>query len=182
MAKQYPSFSDDHRKFVSEQHLFFVATATAEGRVNLSPKGGDSLRILGDNRLIWRNITGSGNETAGHLLESDRMTVMWCGFETRPLILRAYGTARAVHDGDADWAELDAHFPAHDGARQVFDMAVDVVQNSCGFQVPYFDYKEERPTLSSWTEGKGRDGVKAYWAEKNRETIDGHKTGIDAYL
>lgn len=182
MAKQFPAFSDDHRSFIAAQHIFFVATAANDGRVNLSPKGGDSLRVTGDTQLVWRNITGSGNETAGHLLENTRMTVMWCGFETRPLILRAYGTARAVHDGDADWAALDALFPAHDGARNIFVMDVDLVQTSCGYQVPYFDFKEERATLDTWTETKGRDGIKAYWAEKNTKTIDGKPTGIEDYL
>ncbi len=182
MAKQFPSFTEDHRSFIASQHIYFVATAADEGRVNLSPKGGDSLRITGDNALVWRNITGSGNETAAHLLDNPRMTVMWCGFETRPMILRAYGTARVLHDGDAEWAEYDALFPAHVGARNIFVMDVDLVQTSCGYQVPYFDFKEERPTLDTWSETKGRDGIKAYWAEKNTKTIDGKSTGIEDYL
>lgn len=178
MAKQFPGFDDATRAFVAGQHMFFVGSAAPEGRVNISPKGGDSLRILGPNRLIWRNITGSGNETAGHLLESPRMTVMWCSFSTHPMILRAYGTARAVHRGEPDWDALNAHFPDHTGARQVFDMDVDLVQTSCGYAVPFMDFREDRPTLDKWTEDRGPEGIEAYWQEKNRRTIDGKPTGI----
>jgi hypothetical protein len=182
MAKQFPSFEDNTREFAEAQHIYFVATAAADGRVNLSPKGGDSLRILGPNRLIWRNLTGSGNETAGHLRENTRMTVMWCGFEKRPLILRAYGTARAVHVGDADWAQLNSHFDAHVGSRQIYDLNVDLVQTSCGYAVPYFDHQGHRETLDTWSDGKGEAGIHDYWNEKNRVTIDGKPTGIEDYI
>ena len=179
MAKQFPELEAAHLRLVEESQVFFVATAAPDGRVNISPKGGDSLRVLGANRLIWRNITGSGNETAGHLLRSARMTVMWCSFDTRPMILRAYGTARAVHVRDPDWASLNAPFPPHAGARQVFDMTVKMVQTSCGYAVPLMEFQGSRGTLDRWTEDKGEDGVHAYWSARNRETIDGFPTGID---
>ena len=115
MATRFAAFEDNHRAFIGAQHIFFVATAAAGGRVNLSPKGMDSLRVAGPNRVLWLNVTGSGNETAGHLIQSNRMTLMWCGFETRPLILRAYGTARTVHRRDADWPALAAQLPHHLG-------------------------------------------------------------------
>ena len=111
MAKQFPEIDETQRKFIEEQHLFFVGTAAPDGRVNISPKGMDSLRVLDPNRIAWMNLTGSGNETAGHLLETDRMTLMWCSFTTRPLILRTYGTARTLHRGDAGWDELAELFP-----------------------------------------------------------------------
>ncbi len=178
MAKQFDSFEPTHQAFIADQHLFFVATADAAGRVNLSPKGGDALRVLSPTRLIWRNLTGSGNETAGHLARVNRMTVMWCSFETRPLILRAYGQARTVHRRDADWAELDAHFPPHIGARQIYDMTVDLVQSSCGYQVPFLSFERDRDTLDKWAEDRGPDGIATYWEERNRKTIDGLPTGI----
>ena len=103
MAKQFECIEDVHRKFIKEQHLFFVGSAAAEGRVNVSPKGMDSLRVMDGNRVVWLNITGSGNETAGHLLENPRMTLMWCSFERRPLILRTYGMARAIHPRNDEW-------------------------------------------------------------------------------
>lgn len=178
MAKQFPALDAAHRKFIEEQHLFFTGSAGPEGRVNISPKGMDSLRVLGPNRIVWMNLTGSGNETAGHLLEANRMTLMWCSFTTRPLILRAYGSARTVQPGDADWADLAAHFPAHRSARQIFDVTVDMVQTSCGYAVPFMDYREERDTMQKWVDGKSDEEIRAYWDERNRTTIDGKPTGV----
>tara|TARA_R110002094_G_scaffold117647_8_gene113252 strand:+ start:59 stop:613 length:555 start_codon:yes stop_codon:yes gene_type:complete len=178
MGKQFETLSDDHKGFIARQHIFFVATAADEGRVNVSPKGMDSLRVLGPNRIIWRNLTGSGNETAAHLARINRMTMMWCGFEKRPMILRAYGSARTLHPRDADFADLNAHFPANDGARQIYDLTVDMVQTSCGFAVPYFDHAGPRDTLEKWTEDKGPEGVATYWKERNQKTIDGLPTHI----
>lgn len=180
MAKQFDHLTDPIRRFIAAQHIVFVATAAETGRVNLSPKGMDSLRIMGPNRILWRNLTGSGNETAGHLKRVNRMTLMWCGFEKQPMILRAYGSARTVQEGDADWSELNGLFPEETGARQVFDMAVDMAQTSCGYAVPFFDYAGERDVLHDWADRKGRDGVRAYWAEKNATTIDGFPTGTAA--
>lgn len=178
MAKRFDRIGEDHRAFIEAQHIFFVGSAAREGRVNVSPKGMDSLRVTEPNRIVWRNLTGSGNETAGHLRDINRLTLMWCGFELRPLILRCYGTARAVHPRDADWDALNGLFPPHDGARQVYDMAVDLVQTSCGYAVPFMDYAGERDTLDRWTADKGPEGVRRYWAETNAQTLDGLETGI----
>ncbi len=178
MAKQFPALEEAHTKFISEQHLFFTGSAGSDGRVNISPKGMDSLRVMGPNRILWMNLTGSGNETAGHLLENDRMTLMWCSFTTRPLILRAYGTARTVHADDADWQELSGHFPNHRSARQIYDVDIDVVQTSCGYAVPFMDFREDRDTMQKWVDGKSDEDIRAYWAEKNQTTIDGKPTGV----
>ena len=176
MAKQFDALSDDHRRIIGEQHMFFVATAACDGRVNLSPKGMDSLRILGENRIAWLNLTGSGNETAAHLLDNPRMTVMFCSFTTRPVILRLYGQARAIHVGDRAWNDLALHFPPLPGARQIFDMAVDLVQTSCGYAVPFHEFKGERPTLRQWGEAQSSDDLAAYWAERNATSLDGKPT------
>lgn len=178
MAKQFDGLEAAHVRFIEAQHIFFTGTAAAEGRVNVSPKGMDSLRVLGPNRILWRNLTGSGNETAGHLARVNRMTLMWCGFEAQPLILRAYGKARMVQATDADWDEMNGHFEPFVGARQVYDMTVEMVQTSCGYGVPYFDHAGERDTLRRWSEDHGPDGIRSYWDERNRETIDGLATGI----
>lgn len=178
MAKQFPQLDPPHQKFIEEQHMFFVGTAGTDGRVNISPKGMDSLRVLGPNRIVWINLTGSGNETAGHLLEVNRMTLLWCSFTTRPLILRVYGSARTVHAVDEDWAELAEHFPSHRSARQIYDLNVDLVQTSCGWAVPFKEYVSERDTMQQWVDGKSDDDFRTHWAEKNHQTIDGKPTGI----
>ncbi len=178
MATQFDSIDKRLQDFIEAQQMFFVATAAPQGRVNLSPKGMDSLRVLGPNRILWRNATGSGNETAGHLLQSNRMTLMWCSFTTRPMILRAYGAARTVHRSDNAWAALNGHFPHFDGARQAFDMNVEMVQTSCGYGVPLYDFRGQRDTLEVWTADKGEAGLRTYWAEANARTLDGAPTGI----
>ena len=178
MGKQFDQLQDDQIKFIAAQHMFFCGTAAAEGRVNVSPKGMDSLRVLSPNRIVWRNLTGSGNETAGHLALVNRMTLMWCGFENRPLILRAYGTARTLHPRDAGFAELNAQFPPAFEARQIYDMQIDLVQASCGYAVPYFDHQGPRDTLTHWAADKGPDGVQQYWQDRNQQTIDGLPTHI----
>jgi len=178
MAEKFEQLDDAHRRFIEAQHMFFVATAAAEGTVNLSPKGMDSLRIIGPNRVIWLNVTGSGNETAAHILENPRMTIMFCGFEAKPLILRLYGTARAVHQLDDEWGELAALLPPLPGARQIFDMHVDLVQTSCGYAVPYYDFVGERDTLNKWADKKGADGVSDYWRDNNQTSLDGLPTQI----
>ncbi len=178
MAKQFDRLALSHCRFIEAQPLFFVATAAPSGRVNTSPKGADSLRVMDTHRIVWRNSTGSGNETAGHLLLAPRMTLMWCSFAERPLILRVYGTAVAVHPGDDDWPALNALFPPDIAARQVFDLSIDLVQTSCGFGVPRMTYDGERPDADAWSAQKGPQGIRDYWAEKNRQTLDGFPTGM----
>ena len=180
MAKQFDKIEDDHKRFIADQHLFFTASAAPDGRVNVSPKGMDSLAVLGPNRIIWMNLTGSGNETAGHLLEHPRVTLMWCSFTTRPMILRAYGTAKAVYPGDSEWDALAQHFPAHRSARQIFDLNVDMMQTSCGYAVPFMDYAGERDTMQKWVDGKSDEDLRVYKAERNTLTIDGKPTGLPA--
>ena len=178
MAKQFQQIEADHKELIDSQHMFFTASAAPDGRVNVSPKGIDSLRILGPNRIAWMNLTGSGNETAGHLLEHPRVTPMWCSFTARPLILRAFGTAVALHPGDSNWDQMAALFPAHRSARQVFDMHVELVQTSCGYAVPFMEYTGERDTMQRWVDAKSDDQIRDYWIEKNAVTIDGKPTGI----
>lgn len=176
MGKQYDTLQDSHISFVEEQHMFFVGTAAPTGKVNISPKGMDSLRVLSPSRIIWRNLTGSGNETDGHLRLANRMTLMWCSFTKRPLILRAYGTATMTTPSDASWDGLNEHFPPAVGARQIYDMRIDMTQSSCGFAVPFFDFVEDRQVLASWAEDKGTDGVRDYWTDRNHQTLDGFPT------
>lgn len=178
MGQKYTELSAKLTKFIEQQKIFFVGTAPADGRVNISPKGMDSLRVLGPNRVVWLNVTGSGNETAAHVLENQRMTLMFCAFEGDPMILRLYGQARAIHPRDSDWAPSYALFTPIVGARQVFDMHVELVQTSCGMAVPFFDYALEREQLVKWAEKKGVQGLQLYWQEKNQVSLDGKPTNI----
>lgn len=178
MARFYPALEPKHRAFIAAQRIFFTATGTATSRINLSPKGMDSLRVLADTRVAYLDLTGSGNETAAHLKHDGRMTLMWCSFAAEPLILRAYGRGRAVRRQDAEWAALRAHFPALPGERQLIVLDIDSVQTSCGYAVPTFDYTGERNTLARWAEKKGAVGLVDYWREKNQTSIDGLPTGL----
>lgn len=178
MAQRYNEISDRIKSFIAEQKVFFVATAAADGYINLSPKGMDSLRVLDKNRVIWLNVTGSGNETAAHIQDNPRMTIMFMSLEGDPLILRLYGTAKAVHRNDEEWASLISEFPAIPGARQVFDLSVELVQTSCGMAVPLFEYVANRDALSNWAEKRGDEGIKEYWRDKNQISLDGKETHI----
>lgn len=178
MGDRFDALQPEQREFIQRQKLFFVGTAGSEGSVNVSPKGMDTLRVLAPDRVAWLNLTGSGNETATHVQENPRMTVMFCSFDRQPLILRLYGEAQVIHSGDARWSEMIGLFPGFTGARQVFDLSIRLVQNSCGFGVPMYDLREERPTLGNWAEKKGREGVRTYWKERNAVSLDGRDTGI----
>jgi len=178
MGKKYSDIPEKLQSFIQRQKIFFVATAACDGRVNMSPKGLDTLRILNKNKVIWLNLTGNGNETAAHLLDNDRMTLLFCAFEGDPLILRLYGHAQAIHPRDTLWNELIVHFPRIAGARQIIDMTVDLVHCSCGIGVPYFDFVGERNMLAEWAEKKGESGIKEYWRNRNQISLDGKPTKI----
>jgi len=186
MAKQYEQITAQLQGFIECQKMFFVGTAAREGKVNVSPKGMDSLRVLEPNRVVWLNVTGSGNETAAHLAangtdngngtKGGRMTLMFCAFEGPPTILRLYGTARAVYPRDDEWAALIKHFTLLPGTRQLFDMSVELVQTSCGMAVPLYDYQANRDSLNEWAQEKGPEGIEAYQRQKNQVSIDGLPT------
>jgi Pyridoxamine 5'-phosphate oxidase len=170
----------EHRTFIERQRLFFVATAAPGARVNLSPKGLDGIRVLGENRVAYLDLTGSGNETAAHLLADGRLTIMFCAFEGPPMILRLYGRGRVAPRGGDEYAEvLRSNFDRQEppGARQLVVMEVEHVQTSCGYGVPRFEYVGERPSLINWAESKGEDGLAEYRTEKNTVSIDGLPTG-----
>ncbi len=178
MAKHYKAINEQLKNFIKRQPVFFVATAGEEGRINLSPKGMDSLRVVTETRVAWLNLTGSGNETAAHLLENSRMTLMFCAFEEKPLILRLYGHAKMLHPRDEAWANLISIFPKISGTRQIIDLQIDSLQTSCGWAVPFMDFKEERTQLEEWAEKQGESGVEQYWKDKNQTSIDNKATGI----
>jgi hypothetical protein len=166
------------RKFIAKQHLYFVATAAQDTRINLSPKGMDTFRILADDCVAYLDLTGSGNETAGHLVHDGRLTIMFCSFDAKPLILRLYGRGEVVRPRDPQWDEMLGHFTEMPGQRQIIVQHIESLQTSCGFAVPRYKLVKERPTLNDYAVKKGPEGCRNYWARKNQKTIDGLETGI----
>jgi hypothetical protein len=178
MGQRYSELTPELTRFIWEQNMFFVASAPVEGHVNVSPKGLDTLRVFGPKTVAWLNVTGSGNETAAHVLENGRMTLMFCAFAGRPMILRLYGQARVIHPRDEEWSEWRPRFDDLPGARQIFILDIELVQTSCGMAVPLFDFKGQRQELIDWADKKGPEGVAEYWARKNQQSLDGKPTGI----
>ncbi len=174
----FDEISDNHLSIIQDQKMFFVATAAAEGRINLSPKGMDSLRVIDRRSVAWLNLTGSGNETSAHVQDNGRMTIMFCGFDEKPIILRLYGIAKVYHSRDAEWERFVKMFPDTPGARQIFQLQITSVQKSCGYGVPIYDYVKERDTLRLNGEKKEKLGIEKYWKERNQTSIDGLPTRI----
>lgn len=183
MAQRFTSIESKHRDFIARQHVFFTASATATGHINLSPRSTDMFRVLGPDSVVYLDRTGSGNETAAHLLADGRLTIMLCAFEGPPLIMRLYGHGRTIRRGSDEYQSLlSAEYGDVEplGARQMVLLEVDMVQTSCGYGVPLQDYVGERPTMDRWAEAKGPEGIEAYWHEKNVVSLDGFPTGLFA--
>lgn len=180
MGKFSPSISVAHQQFISEQHLFFVATAplSGEGRVNLSPKGLDCFRVIGDNKVAYMDLIGSGNETSAHTLENGRITFMFCSFGEKPNILRLYGKGFTVLPGDKDWELYSKTFTIYPSTRQIIVADIDLVQTSCGFGVPMFTYTGERDIHFDWAAKKGAAGLTEYTKKENARSLDALPTNI----
>ena len=178
MAKFLNKIDDKIREFVGAQKIFFTASAANEGRINLSPKGIDTFRVLDENTVCYLDLTGSGNETAAHILENGRLTIMFCSLTGAPLILRLYGNGEVVRQSSEKWDELAKLFDEFAGTRQIIVLHVESLQTSCGFGIPLYDYQKDRSTLVDWAENKGGEGINRYWREKNQTSIDGLPTGI----
>lgn len=175
MGRVYDGIDDRLANFIKRQHMFFVGTAPTDpdGRLNLSPKGLDTFRVLGPRRVAYLELTGSGVETIAHLRDNGRMTVMFCSFDARPVVLRLHGRGRVVEPTDADWAELSPHFPDLPGARAVIVLDVDRVSDSCGLGVPIYEHRGDRSGLIDFAHKSGPDGLADYRRRKNAASIDG---------
>lgn len=185
MGKQFASLEPYHREFIERQRIFFNASACAEGRVNLSPRDVASFRVVGPRAVFYLDLTGSGNETAAHLLADGRLTLMFCAFEGAPMILRLYGKGRVIGRRSEEYAELLAqHFGGMEtpGARQMIWLDVEEVQTSCGMNVPLFEYAGGRDQLIRWAEKQGEAGLEQYWRKKNSLSIDGFPTPFSEEL
>ena len=178
MGKKFQELNQEHINFIKNQKIYFVGTATAESKINISPKGHDSFRVISPTKVAWLNVTGSGNESSAHVQINQRMTIMFAAFEGSPVILRIYGNARVIHRNDAEWQEYVSLFPVLPGTRQVFVVDIDLVQTSCGMAVPFFDYVGEREQLKEWAIKKEESGLKEYWQQKNQFSLDDLPTHI----
>lgn len=178
MAKFQEELNETLIKFIKEQKMFFTATAPNEGRINLSPKGIDTFRCLDNKTVAYLDLTGSGNETSAHIQQNGRMTIMFCSFTVKPLILRLYGQGEVVRIGSEKWDILIPNFMRDFGERQIILLHIDSLQTSCGFGVPIYELVEERDTLIDWAEGKDEEKLKDYWRAKNLQSIDGLPTNL----
>jgi predicted pyridoxine 5'-phosphate oxidase superfamily flavin-nucleotide-binding protein len=172
MSEFFDRITDEHRAFIARQPVFFVATAAEGARINLSPKGMDTFRVLGPNTAAWLDYGGSGNETNAHLAVDGRITVMFCAFDRPALIYRLYGGARAVLPQDADWTEFATHFHIERGVRQIFVMQIASTQTSCGWGVPEMKLAAERQTLRKFHAQEEPAERQAKYRERSR-SIDG---------
>jgi hypothetical protein len=181
MAKQFASMTPAHREFIALQQIFFTASATATSRVNVSPRPTDALRVLDERTVAYLDLTGSGSETAAHLRADGRITLMFCAFDEPPSILRLYGRGTSLPRNTLDYTVLlasafDSQEPP--GARQIVRIDIDLVQTSCGYGVPLFEYVGERATLRRWAEQKSEAGLEEYRRQKNISSLDGLPTGL----
>ncbi len=174
MSTIYPTLDGYIAAFIERQHMFFVATAAADGHVNVSPKGGTgTLRVIDGHRVAYLDLTGSGSETVAHVKKVNRITLMWCAFEGPPNIVRVHGTARIIPREHPDWDEWYALFPDNAGARAVVVVDAERISDSCGMAVPLMTYTEDRDHLDRWSTGQGEARMRDYWARKNSHSLDG---------
>ena len=175
MSKKLDSIDAKLAGWIASQRIFFVASSplSADGHVNLSPKGGESFLVLGPLEVAYLDYTGSGAETAAHLRENGRIVVMFCAFSGPPKIVRLHGTGNLVEPGNAAFEELISKFPENPGTRSIVRIQVTRVSDSCGYSIPYFDYREPRHTLDKWAAAKGAENLLEYRNTKNRFSIDG---------
>jgi hypothetical protein len=175
MGKVYEEIDERLAQLIGSQHLFFVATAplSAEGSVNLSPKGLDSFSILDSHTVAYLDLVGSGAETIAHLRENGRITILFCSFEGPPLLLRLYGRGEALEPGDEGFEALLSRFRRYPGTRAIIRVSVTRIADSCGFGVPILRFEGERPQLTAWAERKGDEGVRRYQLDNNRTSVDG---------
>jgi hypothetical protein len=180
MAKFSTALDDGMKKFIAAQHVFFNASAPDEGRINLSPKGLDTFRILSDTQVAYLDLTGSESETAAHVAQNGRLTIMFCSFEDKPSILRLYGKGRVVYPRDAEWQPLHAHFPTLPGERQIVLLDIESIVTTCGFAVPLFEFKGHRTQLTEWAGKMGEERLAEYRHDRNVKSMDGLPTYVEA--
>jgi hypothetical protein len=178
MSEFFDKITPELAKFICAQPVFFVATAAPGARINLSPKGMDTFRVLDEKRVGYLDLTGSGNETAAHLLHDGRITIMFCSFDKNAEIARIYGRGAVVRPTDERWPKLIAHFPKLSGVRQIMEIGVESAMTSCGYGVPRMREMTERETLEKYWTTRGEEKKEQYQQDHNLRSIDGLPTGM----
>ena len=180
MGKFHDSIKPAHKEFIEKQHIFFVATSplSANGRINLSPKGLDCFRVLGENKVAYMDLISSGNETSAHTLENGSISFMFCCFNATPNILRLYGEGFTVLPGTVEWELYAPHFIIYPSTRQIIVADIKLVQTSCGFGVPMYSFEGDREIHFDWAGKKGGDGLNEYVHQNNLKSLDGLPTAL----
>src|SRR3984885_3010231 len=162
MSKKHENITPENSTWIREQRVFFVATAprALDGHINVSPKGGDSFRVLGPREVAYQDFTGSGAETAAHARENGRIVVMSCAFQGPPKIVRIHGLAPLITAEDPRYDEFVELFPANPGTRAFIHIRVDRVSDSCGYSVPFYQFQSQRETLDRWASTKTPEMLK----------------------
>lgn len=175
MGRAHGELTSELAAWIERQPVFFVATAplSPDGHVNASPKGLDSLRIIGPRQVAYLDLTGSSAETIAHLRENGRIVLMFCSFEGPPKIVRVYGRGTVVTRRSRDWSVWRDRFPDLSAPRSIIVVDVDRVGDSCGFGVPRMVFSGERADLGRWAKNKGAEELAAYRRKKNSTSIDG---------
>ncbi len=175
MGKVLPEIDDSLAAWIAEQKLFFTATAplAEDGKINCSPKGMDSFRVLDPHTVAYLDLTGSGAETIAHLRENGRIVIMFCAFDGAAKIVRLHGRGEVLEAGSSAYGELAGRFPELPGARSIIRVTVKRVSDSCGYGVPVYRYEQDRDTMVKWADRKGPDGIREYQEKNNTRSIDG---------
>ena len=175
MGRTHEAIDERLAEFLGRQHVFFVATAplSADGHVNVSPKGLDSFRILDGRTVAFLDLVGSGVETVAHLKENGRITLMFCAFEGPPQVVRLHGRGEVIEPGHAEFEALRSLFPDHPGVRSVVRVRCERVSGSCGFGVPLSRFEGHRSQLTDWAGRQGPEKLAEYQRRKNAVSIDG---------
>lgn len=175
MGKIHTEIDSNLTAWLQRQQMFFVSTAplAGDGLINCSPKGLDTLRVLGPRTVAYLDLTGSGVETIAHLKENGRIVIMLCAFEGAPKIVRFHGRGEVLEPGHPEFQSLLEQFPRLPGTRAIIRVDVQRIADSCGFAVPQYTFEGPRDTLIRYAENRGEDGLEQYRWQNNRQSLDG---------
>ncbi len=180
MGKIYEELDQERIEFIETQKVFFVGTAptSLDGHVNISPKGMDSLRVLGPTTVAYLDVTGSGVETISHVKENGRLVMMFCAFEGKPLTLRLHGRGEVIETHNSEFSRLINLFPELPGIRSIIRLNIDRIADSCGWTVPVYQFAGTRDYYDKYAEHVGVEGMRKGQLKSNMKSIDG-MLGLD---